>query len=152
MSIKPLSWIVYLTLTIIFPLEKNLQPFKNISDLICNNKFPHLIDRRLNIIISVRQASLINFKKFRKPENVNEPFSAKSKMGWTIFGPGPYLESNGISSRGNFVQAAATDSKNYNNTDPNYNHNSYSNHITIPNSSPNIKPRSCKPDHLVKLI
>ena len=102
-----------------FPTSKNLHPFKNISDLIHNNKFPNLIDSRLNIIICICQASLINFEKIRKPENSNEPFSANRKMGWTIFGPDPYLESKGISCRSNFVRVAATDSKDYNNTDPN---------------------------------
>ena len=79
-----------------FPSSENLHPFKNISDLIRNNKFPHLIYSRLNIIIGVRQASLINFEKIRKPENSNEPFSAKCKMCWTIFGPDSYLKSKTV--------------------------------------------------------
>ena len=37
-----------------FPTSQNLHPFKNISDLIRNNKFPRLIDSHLNIIIGVR--------------------------------------------------------------------------------------------------
>ena len=53
-----------------FPSSQNLHPFKNISDLIRNNKFPRLIDSCLNLIIGVHQADLINYEKIRKPENL----------------------------------------------------------------------------------
>ena len=79
-----------------FPTSQNLHPFKNSSDLIRDNKFPCLIDTRLNLIVGIRQAGLINYEKIRKPENFGEPFAGKCKLGWTIFGPDPYLKSKTV--------------------------------------------------------
>ena len=45
----------------ICPTASNLEPFENATDLIRNNKFPNLSDSSLNIIIGVREASLINY-------------------------------------------------------------------------------------------
>ena len=42
------------------PNASNLNLFENATDLVRNNKFPNLSDSTLNIIISVREASLIN--------------------------------------------------------------------------------------------
>ena len=67
--------------------------FKNASDLIKIIKFPNLPDSELRIITGLREANLINFEKIRKPSKYNEPFAAKCKLGWTIFGPDPYLKS-----------------------------------------------------------
>ena len=44
-----------------FPTSENLRLFKNSSDLVNNGKFPKLIDTKLNLIIDVRQAELINY-------------------------------------------------------------------------------------------
>ena len=66
--------------------------FKNAMDLVNNNKFPKLVDNRLNVIIGVRQAELINYEKIRKPAHSGEPFAGLCKLGWTIFGPDSYLK------------------------------------------------------------
>ena len=81
-------------------------------------------------------------KKIRQPEHYNEPFTVKCKLGRTIFGTDPHLRSKEISCRSNFVRVVAT--RNKNNTSPN-------NHIIIPNSTPEIKPHSCKPDIIANI-
>ena len=55
-------------------------------------KSPKLPDSDLHIIIGVCKANMINFKKIRKPLKYKEPFAAKCKLGWTIFGPDPYIK------------------------------------------------------------
>ena len=52
-----------------FPTSQNLHPFKNSSDLIRDNKFSRLIDTKVNLIVGIRQAGLINNEKIQKPEN-----------------------------------------------------------------------------------
>ena len=85
-----------------FPTRENLRLFKNTTNLVKNNKFPKLADSCLNLIIGVRQTELINYEKIRKPANPGEPFAGLCKLGWTIFGPDPYLKCK-PTTRCNFV-------------------------------------------------
>ena len=73
------------------PIAANLSSFKNVTDLIQNNKFPNLFDSDLHVIVGIREAELINFEKIRKPFHHNEPFVAWCKSGWTVFEPDPHL-------------------------------------------------------------
>ena len=75
-----------------FPTRDNLRFFKNTADLVKNNKFPKLADIRLNLIIGVRQAELINYEKLRKAANPGEPFVGLCYLGWVIFGLDSYLK------------------------------------------------------------
>ena len=76
-----------------FPTSENLFFFKKFSDLVNNGKFPKLIDSRLNVIIGIRQTELINYEKIRnQPARSDEPIASKCKLGWTIFGPDPHVE------------------------------------------------------------
>ena len=77
-----------------FPTRDNLRFFLNTADFMINNKFLKLSDTRLNLIIGVRQAELINYEKLRKPANPGEPYVVLCKLGQTIFGPEPYLKVN----------------------------------------------------------
>ena len=85
-----------------FPTRKNLRFFKNTTDLVNNNKFPKLVDSRLNLIIGVRQYELINYEKIRKHAHPGEPFAGLCKLGWTIFRLDPYLKCK-PTTRCNFV-------------------------------------------------
>ena len=64
-----------------YPISNNLYSFKNTEHLIKGNKFPNLPDLNLHIIIGIREVSLINFEKIRKPSNINEPFVGHCKLG-----------------------------------------------------------------------
>ena len=65
-----------------YPISNNLYfIFLNAEDLIKGNKFPNLPDSNMHIIIGIREASLINFEKIRKPSNINEPFVGHCKLG-----------------------------------------------------------------------
>ena len=86
-----------------FPTANNLRLFKNMTDLIKGNKFPNLYDTELHMIIGVRKAEIINFEKTRKSFKCDEPFAARCKIGWTVFGPDPYLKNKPIT-RSNFVR------------------------------------------------
>ena len=46
------------------------------------------------VIISIRETELIHFEKIRKPFHYNEPFVARCKIGWTVFGPNPIWKIN----------------------------------------------------------
>ena len=73
--------------------------------MVKSNKFPKLADTRLNLIIGVRQAELINYEKLRKPANPGEPYVGLCKLGWTIFRPDPYLKSKPMT-RCNFIHVS----------------------------------------------
>ena len=90
------------------------------TDLIKSNKFPNLYDSELHVIIGIREAEIINFEKTRKPLNCDEPFASKCKIGWTAFGPDPYLKNKPINHI-NFVRISETFCNN--NSNPNCNHN-----------------------------
>ena len=49
-----------------FPVVEKLCEFKNLTDLVQGNKFPDLYDSDLHLIISIREASIINYDKIRK--------------------------------------------------------------------------------------
>ena len=70
----------------IFSIAANLSSFKNLTNLIHNNKFPNLYDSELHIIIGIREAEIINFEKTRKPFHCDKPFDARCKIRWTVFG------------------------------------------------------------------
>ena len=72
------------------PVAENLGGFKNLADLVQGKKFPELYDSELHLIIVVREISIINYDKIRKPLNMTEPFSGCCKIGWTVFGPDPF--------------------------------------------------------------
>ena len=79
-----------------FPTADNLRLFENMTDLIKGNKFPNLYDSELHVIIGIREAEIINFEKTRIPLNCDEPFAVRCKIGWTVFGPDPYLKNKPI--------------------------------------------------------
>ena len=85
------------------PIAANLSSFKNLTDLIQNNKFPNLFDSNLHVIVGIREAELINFEKIRKPFHYDEPFVARCKIGWAVFGPDLYLKNKPLT-RCNFVR------------------------------------------------
>ena len=85
------------------PIASNLGSFKNATDLIQKNKFPNLVDSSLHVIISVREAELINFEKIWKPCHQNEPFVACCKIGWTVFGPDLHLKNKPLT-QCNFIR------------------------------------------------
>ena len=86
-----------------YPIADNLNSFKNLTDLIQNNKFPNLFDSDLHVIVGIREAGLINYEKIRKPCNPGEPFAARCKIGWTVFGPAPHLKNKPLT-RCNFIR------------------------------------------------
>ena len=51
-----------------------------------------MFDFDLHIIVGIREVGLINYEKIRKPCNLGEPFTARCKIGWTVFGPDPFLK------------------------------------------------------------
>ena len=86
-----------------YPVADNLNSFKNLTDLLQNNKFPNLFDSDLHIIVGIREAGLINYEKIRKPCNPGKPFTRLCEIGWTVFGPNPYLKNKPLA-RCNFVR------------------------------------------------
>ena len=85
-----------------YPVVDNLKSFKNVTDLLQNNKFPTLLDSDLHIIVGIRKAALINYDKIRDPCSPGEPFVRCCKIGWAIFGSDPYLINKPLA-RCNFV-------------------------------------------------
>ena len=77
-----------------YPVTDNLKSFKNLADLLQNNKFPTLFDSDLHIIVGIREAGLINYDKIREPCSPGEPFVGRCKIGWAVFGSDPYLKTS----------------------------------------------------------
>ena len=71
-----------------YPVAENLNSFKNLTDLLQNNKFPNLFDSDLHIIVGIREADLINYDKIREPCNPGNHSQAVAKLA------GPFLDPN----------------------------------------------------------
>ena len=86
-----------------YPVADNLKSFKNVTDLLQNNKFHTLLDFDLHIIVGICEAALINYDKIRVPCSPGEPFVGRCKIGWAIFGPDSYIRNKPLA-RYNFIR------------------------------------------------
>ena len=102
-----------------FPTSENLRDFSNSRDLIRNGKFPVLSDRKLHIIVGIKQANLMIYNRIRTPVTPNEPYFARCKLGWTAFGSDPSVECRPPTRCNVIRRISLKNNKNYNYSNPN---------------------------------